>query len=282
VRILPELNADRKTIEAIIKSAAYDKTDQVQVAVAAVIVAVAPQMTSEYAALLRNPATAAVALGRLPEMIVIHGFEALWEAVEVSIGHVPDAAARALMKAIRIMNPEDEEKMFLCAEALAGNTVFLRGLFGFSERFSDRRRFLEFINGNRSGQWRVRSRMLEQAILFVPLFGDELIEKAVQFACDQVAIIRSLSVLLWVELVKADRTRAVEVRRLLGKGWQVRMVAVKIIGEIGVIPELEDVAMTLRDDPVRNVRESLAATLAGTEWCLRLFPNLQEEDLPRI
>jgi hypothetical protein len=124
--------------------------------------------------------------------------------------------------------------------------------------------------------------MVEQAIRFAPLFGDDLVEGAVLFAGDEMAIIRNLSVLLWRELIQGDRERAVAVARLAEGRWQVRMVAAKIIGELGVIGGLEESAALLARDPVPNVRYCLAAALVDTEWYREVFASSDDPELLNI
>jgi hypothetical protein len=121
--------------------------------------------------------------------------------------------------------------------------------------------------------------MIEQAIRFVALFGDALVEVALQFAADAVALIRTLSVLLWAELIRNDARRAAAVARLLDSGWQARIVAAKILREIGVTEQLEDVARALAGDPIPNVRDCLARELHGTEWCARLFGEVDRGEV---
>jgi hypothetical protein len=280
IQALPDIKAESKTFESILKSAVYDKSELVQLAASAVLVNLAPQLSTEYSALLKNPKTVESALHKLSEMVEIHVFGSFAEALQIAISHSPDSAAHALIRILPpVVQDSEEEEWFGCAECLSQNCVFIQNLFDFSEHFSDRRRFLQFINGNRSEKWRVRSLMLEQAIKFVALFGDPLVETAVQFAGDAVALVRSLSVLLWVELIKSDVRRAAAVRRLLESGWQMRLVAAKIVGEVGVIEELEGVASELAEDPIRNVRTCLAQRLKGTEWCVKLFGDLDGGDL---
>jgi hypothetical protein len=209
----------------------------------------------------------------------MHGFGAFSDAFTVALAHSPDAAAQALVRAVPPLVQDDEEASFECAELLSTNHVFLHNLFDFSEHFGGRQRFVQFLNGNRSGKWRTRSLMLEQSIRFVPLFGDALIETAVQFAGDPVALIRTLSVMLWTELIRSDCRRAAAVARLLESGWQTRLVAVKILREIGVTTELEAVAHALAHDPIRNVRACLAQAVQGTEWSTKLFGGAGGRDL---
>jgi HEAT repeat protein len=282
IEILPQIKVDAKLIEPIIRNAASDKNLQIRCAAAKVIVSLTPHLAVEYGVFLKQPETAEIALPRFSEMVELHGFRAFFEEFKVSIHQIPDFAAIALLKAAQLLKVEDEDILFEWAEELSTNRVFLHGLFKFSGHFGDRRQFLKFIDGKRAEEWRVRSVMIEQAILFVNLFGEELVEQAVELAEDEVAMIRNLAVLLWVELIRKDVKQIGKVMLLLSGGWQKRMVAAKIVAAIGRRPELEEVAEKLSTDPIGNVRYCLAVRIKGTDWYKQLFSRSDDPELLNI
>jgi HEAT repeat protein len=271
IETLPRIKADPKVIESIVRNAAHDKHHEVRRAAAKVIVSITSHLSVEYGLFLKQPETAEIALPQFSEMVELHGFRAFSEEFKCAIHQMPDLAATALLKAVQLLKVEEEDVLLEWAEELSINRVFLQGLFTFSEYFTDRRQFLTFIDGKRSSQWRVRSVMIEQAILFVDLFGEELVEKAVQFAEDEVAMIRNLAVLLWVELIRKDVKRIGKMMGLIDGGWHARMVAAKIVGRMGVIPELEQIAEKLSTDPIGNIRYCLAVGIKGTDSYKKLF-----------
>jgi hypothetical protein len=116
------------------------------------------------------------------------------------------------------------------------------------------RRCLRFIDVKRAPLWRDRVVMLQQAVLFVPVLGDEIIEIAVRFAQDDVAAVRNSSVRLWVELIRDKAERAECIGRLVENGWHTRLVAAKVIREIGARGVFEAMAERLSRNHVENVR----------------------------
>jgi hypothetical protein len=91
--------------------------------------------------------------------------------------------------------------------------------------------------------------LLQQAILFAPIFGHEIIAIAGQFSQDNVAIVRNWSVGLRVELVRDKGQRGECIGRLVENRLQTRLVAAKAIREIGAGRVFEVMAETF----TRNV-----------------------------
>jgi hypothetical protein len=66
--------------------------------------------------------------------------------------------------------------------------------------------------------------------------------------------------------------------RELEEGWQTRLIVAKIIGEVGVIGEIEAMAKQLSVDGVRNVRLCLAAAVKNRPWFVQLFEKADDHE----
>jgi hypothetical protein len=207
-------------------------------------------------------------------MVARNSFAEFYEALAAAIELDPDSAAEALVKCAGSLKEEDQALTMMCAEQLGTNRVFLRHLFTFSDRFADQHQFLRFLDVKRAPEWRDRYVMLRQAILFVPLYASELVALAVQFAGDEVAIIRDASVQLWAELIRTHQAAAEELGKLLDAKWQTRLVAAKVIGEVGIFNGFEKMAEILGQDNVENVRYCLASRIKGAPLHGPLFRQM--------
>jgi hypothetical protein len=263
ISALPSLSVDMSTIESVLKAAAYDRAEPVRRAAARTLWMVAPHLVAEYSSLLQGDTTAQTALEGLRSAVATNGLSAVYDALTIAIQKEPDRAATALLETIGDVPPGELALAMLCAERLATNLVFLRNLFAFARACGDMRRFARFIDVKRAPLWRDRVIMLQQAILFVPAFGDGIVESALQFAQDDVAIVRNWSVRLWVELIRNKGERAESIQRMIANKWQTRLVAAKIIREIGAGGMFEALADRLSRDEVENVRFCMQDTAVG-------------------
>jgi hypothetical protein len=138
---------------------------------------------------------------------------------------------------------------------------------------------LPFIDLKSVVPWRDRMLILRQCIEFVPFLGAALVEHAIEFADDQVAIVRNESVKLWVALIRADREIARNVCRLGEMRWQTRLVATKIIAAVGMCEEFVELGRGLSGDAVFNVRYGLAVGIRFTDWLPQLFAGNDEPEI---
>jgi hypothetical protein len=257
VKSLPDIPIAPSMAESLARTAAFDSSDCVRCAAAKAIPAVASHFVAEFNSLLRSPAAAKTALEGLPAMAAANSFAAFCESFAVAIELEPDSAASALVKCGRTLRDGQHMSALLFAEQLGSNRNFLNGLFEFSGHFRDRRQFLQFIDVKKASKWRDRMVILRQTILFVPLFARDVVGPAMQFADDEAAIVRDSSVVLWVRIIAQYGNAVADLAKLLEKKWQTRLVVAKVVRQLGVRPELHEIAERISKDEVANVRTCL-------------------------
>jgi hypothetical protein len=181
-----------------------------------------------------------------------------------------------------LIKPTETPELLRLIEPLTGNVVLMSNLAKFCRFLDDKARLLPFIDLKSVAPWRDRRIILRQCIEFVPFLGASLVQHAIEFAEDPVAVVRNESVELWVALIHADREIAKEVPKLVEMKWQTRLVAAKIIAAVGMCDEFMDVAKSLSEDPVFNVRYGIALGIRFTKWLELLFSANNEPEVRHL
>jgi hypothetical protein len=194
----------------------------------------------------------------------------------------PDPSVVALLNCLEFLKPDEAPALLKLIEPLMGNTVLKANLSKFCRYVEDKAKLIEFMGLESVARWRDRMRLMKQCIEFIPFLGCSLVQKAIEFADDEVAIVRNESVHFWVALIRACPEVAKEVSRLMDRKWQTRLVAAKIIGAVGVIDDFADLATVLSGDEIFNVRFAMAYAVQGSDWLAKLFPDSQDVEIREL
>jgi hypothetical protein len=270
---LAAIKVEDTMIVSMLKSAVNDKAPQVQIAAVKLLASSAPQMLSEYLSLLQRETVTAAALLCLPAIVATHGLTVVFDAVISVIDIAPDEATEGILDSLPYVQEDEKDRLVLFANQLCYNRLFLENFAEFAKAMAEPARLLEIIELKNIPKWRDRFFLLKQVTDCVQEIGLALLDWAVAFANDETAIVRSEAVKLWVELIGFDPEARKELRQLTVGKWHARLIAAKVIGEIGIEEDCEDVAETLSADVVENVRACLRHRVKGTIWFTKFFAD---------
>jgi hypothetical protein len=273
---LAAINVDDKMIVSMLKSAVNDKAPQVQIAAVKLLASSAPSLLTEYLSLLQRPAVAAAALLCLPAIVAAHGLTVVFDAVISAIEIAPNEATDGILDTLPYVQEHEKDMLVLLATQLCYVPLFLQNFAEFAKAMAEPARLLEIIELKNIPKWRDRFFLLKQVTDCVQEMGLSLIDWAVAFANDEVAIVRVEAVKLWVELIGFDPEARKELTKLTAGKWHARLVAAKVICEVGIEEDCEDVAQTLSADAVENVRACLRHGVKGTVWFAKFFAEAED------
>ncbi|OHT15363.1 hypothetical protein TRFO_14110 [Tritrichomonas foetus] len=279
---LPNCTFDESLLQYVLINASKDQNVVVRRAAAAIFGKVAPQKIDEFIPLLTNKETVKSALRSMKDIVIENGLTPLSIAFHDACYLEPELSAAVVLNVSRVVPDEEKRLVLKFAYLLKLTNNMITHLFKFSEIFPDKDFFVDMLEPDVVQQpWRSRRSMLEQARLFVPILGDKLARIAEIYSRDPVAMIRNLSVGLWIELIKFDESLTVDAKRLISEAWQTRLVLSKIIKEYGVSPHFEETFQILSKDEVSNVRYSAAVTALqiGVECFDKLFGECEDKDI---
>jgi len=279
VRNLTAAAFDEQTLAMLLMNAVSDKSDQVKCAAAA-----PTSFVKEFCQLLENPEVTEGALLALPAMAAANGLGPFLDSMSAFANAKRDAVGAALLEAVRFMRDGEADAVLRLAALVAGSRSLMARLREFAEGFSDRRAFLGMLRAVGCGGWRDRVVVIGQCLAFIDDFGEGLVDTAVALSADEVAIIRIMSAQLWQGLIERGFAGPAEVGRLLGGGWQMRMVAAKVVGAQGEGSRagFAELAARLSRDEVQNVRFCLASCVRGTPLFDRLFGATTDCEIDRL
>jgi hypothetical protein len=215
-------------------------------------------------------------------IVEVHGFAPIFPTLTASISYSPDCAADGILDSLPYIRDSERDLLLLCADQLSNTRKFLSNLWQFAQSLRDTARVLEFVELKNLIAWRDRLILLNQIVLFVSLQGADLIDWAVEFAHDEVAIVRSGAVSLWVAIIDRAPEAVESLARLAHGKWHARLVAAKVIGKLGMKKEWEELGEKLSKDPVSNIRYCMAEGVRGTDWFERWFEENSDPDILMI
>jgi HEAT repeat protein len=262
VRALKSGPFDQPTIDVLLRNALKDKCLAVRIAALEELPTIAPHFMQEFQSGLESEVTAPAALSGLRQMAAVHAFTPFAAAVTAAGRIKPDETVLALSAALDSITAAEEPLLLACLSGLTQSQQFILHFGEFADRVSEKGSFIQLIEVKSIKRWRDRLCYMKQLLKFVRCARNEVTESACAFAGDEAAVVRNASVELWLELIGQDRATASRLAKLAGEGWQTRLVAAKVIGRLGPLPELEELQRQLGADPVESVRLCIEASSA--------------------
>lgn len=252
--ILINVTFDEALIKNTLIKLIKDTNLKVRQHAAAIFGDIAADLTYEYNKMLGSPELVQYLLPSLPKVVargsfseVIHGF---FNATKFD----KNDAAVALLETAKIASEEEVHLYISSAKELVTYTPFAWRLYEFASNFQDHELFLPLLHPVcRGNDWRQRFAILKQCEQFAEEFPAELITNAESFSEDQVAVIRTESVVLWEIILKQRPDLKSEAESRLMRGlWQKRQVFAKLVAKLGV-DSFPEAAKKLAEDPVDNI-----------------------------
>lgn len=252
---LPNISSSDIAIDDVIKNAVNDDNICVQQAAASVFGSVAPHLVDEYCTLLVNQNTVRDAFPSFPMIAKANGFGSLFDAFMTAMKIDKNDAAVALLETVKVIDFQADEYLLIqAARELLTFTPFTWRLHQFSENFVHKLDFVELLNPTKLNDWRTRFALLKQCEEFVKELGCALCRVAEMFSEDSVAVIRTESVNLWIELLKhSNCIRDTMVERLTRGSWQKRIVLIKVLSNVSR-QGFDHAIEALKNDEVEIVR----------------------------
>ena len=282
IDILPDCKFDRDLILYILLNGAKDSSELVKEHVAMVFAKVAPTYVNEYKELLNDETAGRYAVAGLAAIAKTNGISSIKEIFETAAERFPDDCVTAFLDICKIMKQDDEETVFGFAKLLIKNKNFVWHMHEFSEYFTNKEPFFDLLSPAKAKSWRLRFALQKQTLLFMPLFGIRLLNYAMRYSGDLVAIIRDGVVPIWVELSKIDDAAIEKLQWLSTKGFKQRLIVCKVITQIGISPKFDDIAEKFAHDKVSNVRYCLASRVVGTPLFNKYFADCQDPDILQL
>ena len=256
IKCLIDSHFDKEIVETLIVNGVNDRDDNVKNTTAAIIGLVAPHMIKEYCSLLESPVTCNVALLSISKFASIHGIKALEKSLSVVCELCPNEASVALIEASKYANQDEFDTLILIAQQLTKCELFMVNFIEFLNAFPEKEKLLSLLSIKNINSWRQRALILRNCIELVNDFPEQMADQAINFSCDDVAIVRTLSIELWKKLIEKDPKYIYNMQKLLKKGWQERLIVAKAIGKLDnqICKEMID---QLLNDQVENVRRCM-------------------------
>ncbi|OHT17586.1 hypothetical protein TRFO_00837 [Tritrichomonas foetus] len=236
-----------------------------------------------YNEMLKNKPTMANAILDSPRFVQANGFCAIKEAFTNAIVMMPNEGVQALIKLSAIIEEDERQSLFECSLKISNFVGFMTNLYKFAQYFPNKDIFINLLSMEGVEQWRMRKILIDQCILFASHLHQKLIPIALSFSCDEIACIRNQTVELWIRIINAcpECTHSI-FDQLLSKSWQQRLIAAKIVSKLGMSHQTEDVARTLCNDAVSNVRYYMACFLAETPYFIKYFETSSDPDVAML
>lgn len=321
VKGLPNCNFDDSSIiKYILVNSSKDQNVTVRRSAAMIFGKVAPELIEEFSPLLESSDTVKAALKSVKEIVIQNGLAVISKSFQKACMMEPELSAAVLLNISKVVQEEEKSLLLNFAFLLKYTNNLTTHLFKFSQNFSDKEVFIDLLTPNIDGkqmlerQWRTRKNLLEQAILFIPVLHEKLVKLAELFSKDSIAIIRNMSVDLWVALINdvtvgngseslnnekdsnaiyCDDKNIVSERRIsiIAKAkvvlmnddnWHTRLVLAKIISAIGISNGFEDVAEKLSHDNISNVRYCIANNVVNTDYFQKFFESCNDLDILQL
>ena len=291
----------QEIVDSILNSSVHDLADSVQRTAATTIGIVAPHLIEPIRAFLGQRRTSKAALTSVKSIVSHSSFKEIYDAFQNAIKFQPENSCAVLINISKIVKKEEHPLLLECAKALKGYITLINYLHKFSEAFEDKEIFLSFLDPTTQKRWRSRSGLLKQAILFIPTFQRKLVPIAKSFACDDIAIIRNMSVELWANLIKSGEalvqnsndesrqaalesaTKFEDLCEIISVGFHQRLVVCKVIGRLGYNDEkYGKITDDMSKDPVPNVRICMARNLIGSGSFDKFFSQSQDPEIAAL
>jgi hypothetical protein len=276
LRCLRDSFFDQRTVDAMLRNGLKDSNEQVRNTAIELVPEIAPHLLTEFGMALENSATVESALRNLRRLAQNRELNGLERYLAVALKLRPELFVTTLIDCLAFFCESENSIIRGFIEDMVPIPMFRKNCALFSRFVEDKTCFVPCFDLSSVTKWRDRLAIVRQAIEFVPHIGDSLVEVAVASANDETAIVRDASVSLWLSLIRESSGRAGHLRKLMGDNWQVRLVAAKVIGECGVIPEVWEQAVELSGDPVSNVRFGLAVRIRGADVFDKLFGGSED------
>lgn len=273
---------DNSLILYILGNAVRDPSPVVRQHAALIYAKLAPTNLADYALLIKDPEVGKYALSCFTEITRVNGISSVVDIFEEAIKNFPDDCAAILLEICKMMKQEDEKYVVKMCMFLVKSTVFAWHMHEYAAYFTNREPFLEMLSPAKAMNWRLRYALQQATLHFIPDFGAKLIQYALRYSGDLVAIIRDGVVPIWIELVKISDLAKEKIRWLSTKGFKQRLIVAKVITAIGVNPEYMDIAKRLANDKVSNVRYCLASRLNDKELFNELFSQANDPDINQL
>lgn len=310
VKGLPNCNFEESLIKYILVNSSKDQNITVRRAAAMIFGKVAPELVDDFLPLLESRDTVKSALKSVKEIVIQNGLTIISKQFHRACIMEPELSAAVVLNISKVVQDEEKALLLHFAFLLKYTNNMSTHIFKFSQNFSDKDVFIDLITPIVDGKqmleqhWRVRKNLLEQTLLFIPILHEKLIKIAKIYSKDPVAIIRDMSVKLWVALIKdedintdnsenqntsniiSDRKSMIidEAKKFLmdTEKWHLRLVMAKIVNEIGIYPDFEDVTEKLSHDMISNVRFCIAKNITNTDNFDKFFGNCQDLDVIQL
>lgn len=310
VKGLPNCNFDESLIKYILVNSSKDQNATVRRASATIFGKIAPELVDDFLPLLESKDTVKAALKSVKEIVIQNGLKIIKQQFHRACIMEPELSAAVVLNISKVINDDEKSLLLNFAFLLKYTNNMSTHLFKFSQNFQDKDIFIELLTPIVDGKqmleqhWRIRRNLLEQALLFIPIFHEKLITIAELYSKDPIAIMRDMSVKLWVALIKdesidtdnsenqnkdniiSERKSFVinEAKRILtdNEKWRLRLVLAKIINEIGIYPYFDDVTEKLSHDIISNVRFCIAKNIINTEYFDKFFGNCNDVDVIQL
>ena len=280
IKSMPNCKFDQSLLQYVLLNAAKDQNPTVRKTAATVFGKIAPKNVTEFCALLEDQETTRMALRSMKEMVIENGFAPISESFYQACYIDPELSAALVLNISRVVKEEEKKMVLDFAKLLMLTNTIIEHLYKFSEVFSDKEFFVDMLMPDFENQpWRSRKAMIEQAKLFIPILKEKLVPVATKFSQDPVAIIRNLSVSLWIDLIHANEDIIENAKKLINEKWQTRLVLAKIINELGQRDDLEDTLVQLSHDEISNIRFCIASHITDMERFEKLFGDTSDEDI---
>ncbi|OHS97952.1 hypothetical protein TRFO_35719 [Tritrichomonas foetus] len=254
---LVDAKFDIRSLEAMLRNAVNDRDASVKNAAAEVIGDVAPHLIKEYCLLLENKLSSQVALKSIEKFVNSHnGIKLFYKSMATAINNFPIEGGEALLIASKYAQKDELDLLIILAEQLTTCESFMLKFNQFAEVFEDKSKLLSLLSIKNINSWRQRVVILRNCVELAKFLPDQIAEKAIEFSCDDVAVVRTSSIVLWQKLISIDEKYINDLEKLLDESWQARIIAAKVIGIIG-IDKFQSISEKLRNDEVENVRKCI-------------------------
>lgn len=271
---LEKANFDDRITKTLVVNLSRDAHPQVRNCIIPLFIKYSPEMIKEFNSFLASESTCKTALLYLKPMIIQHKFESLIDSFKVAMNIYPDEAVSAFINVAEEILKDEEDLFIEIALELKHNVKLVSSIHEIYPYLKRKDWISKVLTAEDDHKWRMKSIICQECVHMAPYLNEQLVPHAVRFSNDDVAIVRNLSVQLWIALFNQTNDILDDFKRLLKGGWQQRMVVAKVIASLGVTPRFVMFAETLCKDEVENVRSCLARLLVGTSEFEKYFGQI--------
>ena len=280
VDILSACKFDKSIVLYVLSNAVHDPSVKVRQHTASVFGKMPSTNLNDYTDLLRDEETGKIALKEFIEITKMNGIAAVTDIFSEVCNKYPEECVSILLDICKMMKQEeDEANVIKMCKSLVRNNTFAFHMYEFAKYFTNKEPFYELLSPARAKDWRLRHSLQHATLQFIPVFGARLIQYAVRYSGDLVAIIRDSVVPIWVELAKISEEAIEKINWLSTKGFKQRLIIAKVITTIGIGDKYYEIAERFAKDPVSNVRFCLASRINDKTLFDKLFSDNKDPDI---